>query len=156
MPASKIQNETEVVRWFAEGRTYAWMCEEYERRYNISTTVSMWGNFRRTRGLARRIVRDDELIPWLLAEEHRWSYDARMLRVEGRRRAGAPLPQADAARLERWRTRLEDSGCVVEYDPATGFRHVPRRPGVDHDLIRVPDVSTTRQRAVDQYEPPAT
>ena len=29
MPASKIQDEHEVIRWIEEGRTYGWMVEEY-------------------------------------------------------------------------------------------------------------------------------
>lgn len=63
MGRRKIQDESEVIRWFEEGRTYQWMIEEYRRKYDIETVVSMWGNFRRRRGLDRRIVRDDDLIP---------------------------------------------------------------------------------------------
>ena len=71
MGAGKIQDEGEVRRWFAEGRTYRWMCDEYLRKYNIETVQSMWGNIRRKWGLPRRITRDDDLIPWLILEKHR-------------------------------------------------------------------------------------
>ena len=51
MGARKIQNEQEVIRWFDEGRTYQWMTDEYKRKYGIDVALSMWGNFRRRRGL---------------------------------------------------------------------------------------------------------
>jgi hypothetical protein len=80
MAASTIQDEDEVIRWFSEGRTYAWMSEEYERRYNITTAASVWADFRRRKGPSRRVVPDTE----------------------------------------------------------QGFCYVPRRPGIDLDLIREP------------------
>lgn len=50
MAGRKIQDEGEVIRWFEEGRTYAWMAEQYRKKYHIDTVPSMWGNFRRRRG----------------------------------------------------------------------------------------------------------
>ncbi|WP_420312536.1 hypothetical protein ACOB87_37875 [Streptomyces sp. YS-B37] len=144
MGARKIQNEQEVVRWFEEGRTYAWMIEEYKRKYGIDTVPSMWGNFRRRRGLDRRIVRDDELIPWFVKEEHRWAYPILMLRAEARRRAGKELTETDSARLASWMKMLKEEGAVVHYDPDTeeGFFYVPRQEG-DDDLIHSPTEKTT-------------
>ncbi|MBO3103471.1 hypothetical protein [Cellulomonas fengjieae] len=138
MPATNIQDEAEVIRWFEEGRTYAWMSQEYERKYNIETVPSLWGSFRRRKGLARRITRDHHVIPWPVREEHRWNYILALLRMEARRRAGATLSDADAGRLERFRVQLAESGLVVHYDAETaeGFHCVPRRPGIDQDLIR--------------------
>lgn len=150
MPASKIVNEQEVIRWFEEGRTYQWMIDEYQRKYNIETVPSMWGNFRRRRGLARRIVRDDELIPWEVKEEHRWKYDLQMLRVEGRRRAGAEIRETDETRVNSWLAKLEDEGAVVLYDPDTeeGFHWVARED-TDADIIRRPVTGLSRRRAAD-------
>ncbi|AKY03637.1 immunity repressor [Streptomyces phage Izzy] len=144
MPARKIQNEQEVLRWFEEGRTYDWMVEEYKRKYNIETVPSLWGNFRRRRGLPRRIVRDDELIPWHIKEEHRWLYPLAMLRVEARKRAGAPVTELEESRLTNWRAMLEEENAVVHYDPDTeeGFFYVPREPG-DDDIIHKPKRKTT-------------
>ena len=133
MVATKIQDEREVLRWFAEGRTYQWMVEEYRRKY------SMWGNFRRRRGLDQRLTRDADLIPWKVEREHRWDYDLVMLRVEARRRSGAVLTANDTRRLQAWKQRLATSGHVVTYDPTAGFTHVPPRRDVDTDLIRTPD-----------------
>lgn len=152
MPGSKIVDESEVIRWFEEGRTYQWMVEEYKRKYNIETVPSLWGNFRRRRGLARRITRDDELIPWHVKPEHRWAYPLAMLRVEGRRRAGREVREEDEARLESWKKMLtEELGdAVVHYDPDTtdGFFYVPREPG-DKDLIHQPSRKTTLRPAAD-------
>ncbi|WP_353707252.1 hypothetical protein ABRQ22_14695 [Cellulosimicrobium sp. ES-005] len=140
MPAvSKIQNETEVRRWFEEGRSYAWMVEEYERKYNISTTPSLWANYRRRKGLEPRLVRDEALIPWRVAPEHRWAYPLALLRIEARRRAGAEISANDEGRLARFKETLADGDLVVHYDPDTeeGFFLIPREPG-DKDMIHEP------------------
>ncbi|QDK03199.1 immunity repressor [Streptomyces phage TuanPN] len=150
MPARKIQDEGEVLRWFEEGRTYDWMVEEYKRKYNIETVPSLWGNFRRRRGLPRRIVRDDDLIPWLIKEEHRWLYPLAMLRVEARKRAGATVSDLEEKRLQSWREMLEEENAVVHYDPDTeeGFFYILRQPG-DDDIIHKPERKTTPRRRVD-------
>jgi hypothetical protein len=150
MGKRKIQDEGEVVRWFEEGRTYAWMVEEYRRKYNIETVPSMWGNFRQRKGLDRRITRDDELIPWFVKEEHRWLYPLAMLRVEARRRDGRTLTENDRSRLASWRQMLAEGDAVVHYDPDTeeGFFYIPRQEG-DDDLIHKPERKTTTRRRAD-------
>ncbi len=147
---SKIQDEQEVIRWFREGRTYRWMCEEYERKYNISMTQSAFSNFRRRRGLDRRITRDDELIPWEVMQEHRWAYPLMMLRFEARRRTGAPISETDERRLDAWLLELKDLHGVVLYDPDTpdGFYIVAREEG-DDDIIRRPRTGLTRRHRAD-------
>ena len=140
MAASTIQDEDEVIRWFSEGRTYAWMSEEYERQYDITTAASVWADFRRRKGLSRRVVPDTGLVPWHVEEVHRWAFGLAMLRMEARRRAGAALAPGDTVRLTGWRRELAWRGLVVHYDADTeqGLCYVPRRPGVDLDLIREP------------------
>lgn len=145
MPASKIQDEREVIRWFEEGRTYEWMTAEYLRKYNIETVPSLWGNFRRRRGLVRRITRDDGLIPWSVDPKHRWAYPLQMLRLEARQRAGEPVREADAARHRNFIAKLRDERLVVAYDPTTGFSYVPREPS-DHDIVRMPKVAARTSR----------
>ena len=139
MAKTKIQDEDEVLRWFAEGRTYQWMVGEYLRKYKIATVHSMWGNFRRRHSLAQRVTRDADLIPWKVSREHRWDYDLVMLRVEARQRAGATLTGTDKDRLQAWKRRLSTPGKVVTYDEVRGFSHVAPRTGLDLDLIRIPD-----------------
>lgn len=151
MPARKIVDEGEVKRWIEEGRTYQWMTEEYERKYNIHTSPSLWSNFRRRHGLDRRIARNDDLIPWAVRREHRWRYPLAMLRHEGRIRAGMEVPADIPAKVETWKANLAQEGLVVHYDPDTedGFFYVPIRKGLDTDLIRVPDRKTTTRKAAD-------
>lgn len=148
---AKIVDEGEVKRWFEEGRTYEWMVDEYLRKYNIEISLSAFGNFRRRKGLARRIVRNDDLIPWEVQKHHRWEEPVVMLRAEARRRARRELKAKDARDLESWKRRLREADRVVHYDPDTveGFWLVPRRPGIDLDLIREPEKKTTRRRAAD-------
>jgi hypothetical protein len=147
---SKIVDEQEVVRWFAEGKTYQEMQRLYLEKYNIETVLSMWGNFRRRRGLSRRINRDDDLIPWNVKIEHRWDYAVAMLRDEARRRRGFELNTDRESRLNSWLRSLEERGVVVHYDPGTekGFSFVPRENG-DDDVIRRPSVKTTLRKAAD-------
>ncbi|MEU5433808.1 hypothetical protein AB0G73_10565 [Streptomyces sp. NPDC020719] len=139
MPASKIQDEREADRWFEEGKTYQWMVDEYLRKYNIKTSVSMWATRASRRGFDRRIVRDPALIPWELKEEHRWLYPVMMLRVEARKRAGVTVRDEDESRLKSWLKELNANNLVVHYDPETeeGFHYIPRQPG-DEDLIHEP------------------
>lgn len=148
MPGSKIQNENEVMRWFRQGRTYAWMVEEYRRKYNIETTISMWGNFRRRHGLERRVAWDDQLIPWVVKLEHRYDYPILMLRKEARRRAGLPLPEGQDKEVDAWLRGMEENGTVLHYDGDTeaGWFYVPRREGVDEDIIREPDGGSKGRR----------
>lgn len=140
MTDTRIQDVDEVRRWLAEGRTYQWMCEEYERQYNIEVNPNVFGNLRRRLGLTRRLVRDDALIPWTVHAEHRWAYPLAMLRAEARRRAGVPLTPDDGRRIGAWLDNLREHDLVVHYDPTTaeGFHYVPRRPGIDVDLVRLP------------------
>ncbi|WP_404386635.1 hypothetical protein LL946_08700 [Knoellia locipacati] len=145
MAATKIQDEAEVVRWIQEGKTYQWMTDEYRRKYNIDTVPSLWSNFRRRKGLTRRIARNDDLIPWAVRPEHRWAYPLAMLRVEARIRAGLTLRSVDEQRLAMWHINLAEADAVVHYDPDTvdGWHYVPRRDGIDVDLIRVPERKTS-------------
>lgn len=148
MPGTKIVNEQEVLDWFAEGRTYQWMVDEYRRKYGVETATSMWGNFRRRQGIETRIVRDDDLIPWAVRQEHRWSFPVLMLRSEARKREGKELTDTYAAKLKSWLEYLSTNDVVVHYDPDTeeGFFYVPRLP-TDTDIVRKPTSKTGRPNA---------
>ncbi|MEU7030036.1 hypothetical protein AB0A60_25565 [Streptomyces sp. NPDC046275] len=149
MPATKIQDKSEVLRWFAEERTYAWMVEQYKTKYNIETTEPMWAAFRRRNGIDRRNTRSDDLLPWKLKEEHRHLYPAMMLRSEGRLRAGKAVAAEKLKKLQTWKAKLQEENLVVHYDPDTeeGFFLIPREPQ-DTDLIRTP-MEKTGNRARD-------
>lgn len=154
MPAPKIQDRAEVIRWIEDGKTYDWMSQRYLEKYNIETHPTMFANFRRRNGIKRRIVRDEKLIPWEVNNpEHRHRYAIVMLRTEARRRAGEQLTPSDAERLDRWLETRRDTDTVVHYDPDTtkGFWYMPRRAGIDKDLIREPEMQVagdTHKRVV--------
>lgn len=141
----RIQDVDEILRWIAAGRSTSWMCEEYERRYNITAPPSLFVDVRQ--GLGPSATRDaTALIPWSVRAEHRWAYPLALLRMEQRRRSGHAITSTDRARLESWRGTLERKALVVHYDPTTaeGFHYVARRPGIDDDLVRRPHVDGER------------
>lgn len=127
------------------------MSKQYSLKYNLVMTPSAWGNYRRRHGLERRIVRNDNLLPWEVREVHRWSFAARMLRVVARLRAGRDVNELDRDRLKTFNERLEADDLVVHYDADTdeGWFYVPRRPGIDNDMIREPEHKTTKRPAAD-------
>jgi hypothetical protein len=143
---SKVQDKQEAILWLEDGKTYQWIVDEYRRKYQIETTISMWAALRRRHGLNTRIVRDEALIPWAVKPEHRHAHAVSMLRAEARKRAGKTLTPLMAQMLETWLRGLKDDERVVHYDPSTaeGWSYVPRREGIDKDLIRVPVRKTGR------------
>lgn len=137
--ASTAGGEDEVRRWFEAGKTYAWMAEEYLRKYNLEVSITMFANLRARRGWTRRIAETHNLIPWTVKPEHRFHRLIALLRYEERRRAGLPLQTRYARELDNWLASMKEANAVVHYDPDTdqGFFMIPREPG-DDDLIRRP------------------
>lgn len=86
--------------------------------------------------------RYEEMLPWHVLDEHKYHSQARLLRLEGRRRQGRKLNQKELSWLTTWRRELETAGAVVIYDPRTeeGFHWVPRRD-TDDDIIRRPGLA---------------
>lgn len=148
MPASKIVNVDEARRWISEGRPYSWIIETYRDKYGVESTPAMWSNFRRRQGLEARHVRDENLIPWRIEEPHRGAYLLEMLRYEARRRAGNQMRPIEERRLASFRQNLANTDAVVHYEPESdvGFHYVPRREGIDQDLIREPARKTKMTR----------
>lgn len=146
MGAPKIPDKTELERWMRNGRPYPEILAEYETR-GIHVTSQALSVFRNRRNIAPVKTWNKDLLPWTVKAEHRGSWAAKMLRAEGKVRRGEPLPAGRIKRdLELWKKRMEPGGefegMVVHYDPELpeGFVYVPRREGVDTDLIREPDV----------------
>ena len=150
-PKSKIVDEGEVKRWISEGRTYAWMAQEYLAKYEIEIAPTTFSNFRAREGLPRRFARDDALIPWEIKKEHRFGYPLWALRAEGRMRSGLSVSKGTLDRLTSFKDKLFANGDVIHYEPDTeqGWWLVPRRPGIDLDMIREPNHVTTKRRPRD-------
>lgn len=81
-----------------------------------------------------------DVLPWRLRNEHVMSYEARMLRLLGRRKRDLPLSAEDDRRLNSFLRELDEDNKVVYYDRKTpqGFWYVEKGPE-DNDYIRVPD-----------------
>jgi hypothetical protein len=64
-----------------------------------------------------------------------------MLRAVGRSRQGQKLPRTTQRQMEQFLALLAKEDSVIDYRPDTilGFYRVPRRAGVDLDLIREPN-----------------
>lgn len=93
-------------------------------------------------GYGMETPRYEELIPWRVQMRHQKHFYVRMLRLEGRRRAGLPLRPEDERRLDDFIEELRENNAVIHYNPdygTEGFYAVPRREGVDDDLIRKPE-----------------
>lgn len=136
---SIIENEKQIVDWLNEGRPYREIVDLYDLAFNVRLSLSTITNVRKRNGMPPRINRDDRLIPWAVRPEHSNRMDLVGLRAESRMRAGLTLNSQTMANWRRWRKDLDESGKVVDYDPDSGFSWVPRRPGIDLDLIREPD-----------------
>lgn len=147
MARTKLVSESEAVAWLADGKTYAWCVEQYKVKYNLQVTGGMFAKLRQRSGLERRIVRDEELIPWAVKTHHRWAYPVVMLRFEAKRRAGKELSDLELSKLEPFLAKLKDLDLVVLYDAETpeGFFLVPREPG-DRDIVRQPSKGERSQR----------
>jgi hypothetical protein len=148
MPATKIVNENELMRWFDQGKTHQEMADAYLEKYNLEVGRTMFANFARRRGLDRRQTRDDKLIPWEVKMEHRYAHSILMLRIEARRRAGFEIGERQEHAVKMFKQGLAEDGAVIHYEPDTeqGWFRVPPRPGIDLDLIREPDRATTKMK----------
>lgn len=137
----QVESEEEVVRWYMEGKSFRWMTEEHDRKYGRKPSVAAFQSIVRRRGLPPRSLRGNPLIPWNVRREHQRKWTHTQLRNENRRRNGLPVNEASLTELERWKLALEKAGAVVDYrrDTEEGYFLVPRRDGVDTDLIRTPD-----------------
>lgn len=82
------------------------------------------------------------LAPWDVLPRHKWSYALTMLRTEERRRAWGDegITEREHERLSAWLRWMAVRDVVLDYDPTNddGFRYLPRRPGLDTDLVRDP------------------
>lgn len=83
--------------------------------------------------------RYEDMLPWRVSDEHRMAADARLLRLEARRRKGEKLTADELRWLTGWRERLREANAVIHYDPNTveGFFWLERDDS-DDDIIRRP------------------
>lgn len=142
---SKIEDRQEFVRLVRSGMRNREIVDYYAQRgiHLRPNTISM---AKRRYGLDVHEWHTD-LIPWVINQDHQGLYAAKMLRLEGRRRRGEPLTDAQLRYLENWKKKMMEDGTVIHYEHDTdeGWFYVPRRDGVDTDLIRDPSLADDGQ-----------
>jgi hypothetical protein len=88
--------------------------------------------------------RYEDLVPWRVAMRHQKHWLLRMLRLEGRRRDGQELADADLDRVKTFLEEMAADDCVVIYnqDWPEGFFTMPRHMAAElgmtvKDLVAV-------------------
>lgn len=122
------------------GRTDDQVVEYLKEHHSISVTRNAIVMWRKRRGEERVLPRYDDLLPWSVKVEHAYMYIPKLLRFEARKRRGLPLDPRDERRLQVFKDKLAAENAVVHYDADTeqGWWTVPRREGIDTDIIRDP------------------
>jgi hypothetical protein len=125
--APRLLPELDVlVKLRKRGLTHAEIADEVERmtghkvsRSTVSAALSRAGETDRTN------PRYSDELPWRVKPQHLTQYQARMLRLLGRRRSGMELTEDQAARLDSWMSALDENGWVAAYCPdGPGFIYV--------------------------------
>ena len=135
-----IEDWAELERLFRSGMSPKQISETYAER-GVVVAPGTLAVIRHRKGWNRVHLDHSALLPWLVRKEHRGAHHQRMLRLESTLRQGGEVDERNRRLLESWKKQLKAEDAVVHYQPDTpqGWFLVPRRPGVDTDLIRVPD-----------------
>lgn len=137
-----VPDSNQMRRYLERGLSQAGIVEQYEEDTGIRVSRSAIAMAIGRYGLhsSRERPRYADTMPWKLLPEHRDHNDARMLRLEGRRRMGGSLTEKELRILEAWLDLLKERGAVITYEPKTrkGFFWVPKT-GEDDDIVRRPE-----------------
>lgn len=125
-----VPNKTQLRVYLSQGLTQQQIVDAWKRDCGVTVSRSAIAMAIERYGLksAHSRPRYEDLLPWRVANEHREKTDARMLRAEGRRRAGQRLTAQQERRLDNWLADLAEQDAVVHYDRETeqGFFWIPR------------------------------
>ena len=137
-----VPDPTQMRRYLEQGLSQAGIVDKYEEDTGIRVSRSAIAMAIGRYGLksSRPRPRYTDTVPWHVLPEHRNHNDARMLRLEGRRREGLPLSEKELRWLEQFIDLLRERNAVIDYNPKTkkGFWWVPREEG-DDDIVRRPE-----------------
>lgn len=122
MPAPRILPPTsELKRCVEMGMTHQQIAEYLQQSLGIKVSRSSVSAALSRAGLTEREgQRYKAEIPWRVRGEHLTQYQARMLRLLGRRRAGIELTDDEENRLDAWLEALAEREIVVAYAPQSG------------------------------------
>lgn len=143
MATRMVPDKRRLEYYLAQGLTQQQIVDQWEKDSNVRVSRSSIAMAIGRYGLAsaKPRARYEDTLPWTVRTEHKNHYDARMLRLEGRRRRGGELSEADFRHLNEWKERLREAGAVVTYEPDTaqGFWWVLKNATDADNLIRRPD-----------------
>ena len=122
VPAPRILPPTnELKRCVEMGMTHQQIVEYLQETLGIKVSRSSVSAALSRAGLTEREgQRYKAEIPWRVRGEHLTQYQARMLRLLGRRRAEIELSDEETSRLDAWLEAMEERGIVVAYAPQDG------------------------------------
>lgn len=136
-----IDTET-LTKYIDKGLTYEQMAEEWFKTHGTRRQPVSFAAAAARRGLKgpRARPRYENEIPWRLRAAHGTAFEARMLRLLGRRNAGVEMSGEDNKRLDSFLRKLDNMSAVVHYDPETdrGFFFVAREPQDGDGYVRRP------------------
>lgn len=122
MPAPRVlPPNDELKRLVTMGLTHQQIVDYISEKHGLKVSRSSVSAALSRAGLTEREgMRYRDEIPWRVKGEHLTQYQARMLRLMGRRRAGMELTEDEESRLDAWLESLEDREIVVAYAPDDG------------------------------------
>lgn len=142
--ARRVPDADQLRSYLDRGLTHAEIAEAWLQdsgvRVSRSTVSMAVARFGLKNHSPRAHMRHSDLIPWHLDPEHVYKPEARLLRLEGRRRGGNSLREDELRWLENWKKELSEADAVIHYDRDTdeGFHWVSKadpRVVVYEDLI---------------------
>ena len=135
-----VPDATTLRRYLKKGLTQAQIADAWEADSGVRVSRSAIAMAIARYGLEtpRPRRRNTDLLPWVLKKEHQMATEARLLRMEGRRRRGEPLSKADLTWVSNWVEELRRDNAVITYLPNTkqGFHRVARTKKDGDSLIR--------------------
>lgn len=150
MSRQVVPNKTEMRRFLRLGLTQQQIAEAWEAETGVRVSRAAIAMAIARYGLQSTHSRPryEETIPWKLRPEHQNDHNARMLRLEGRRRRGLPLTDQEARWLAAYVDNFKQRGIVVTYTPDLGFVWMQRNEWDDpNDIIRVHYDNRPKDRA---------
>ena len=144
MTQRKVPDRLRMEAYLKLGLSNRGIAEQYEKDTGIRVSPNAITMALQRYGLKSNNPREryDDLLPWQLRPEHAMHTEARLLRLEARRRRGKSLSDTELKWLTNWLGYLRDANAVVTYNPDSeqGFFLVPRKDS-DTDVIRRPEVA---------------
>ncbi|MDP9820524.1 hypothetical protein [Nocardioides massiliensis] len=135
-----VPDATTLRRYLDKGLTQAQIVDAWEADSGVRVSRSAIAMAISRLGLesSRPAKRHTDLLPWVLKKEHQMATEARLLRIEGRRRRGESLSKADLTWVSNWVEGLHRDNAVITYLPNTkqGFHRVARVKSDGDNIIR--------------------